>query len=1233
MAVRKRRLKLLWVFLSVVLLLVLAVAALPWWFPWTLRPIAKRFGASYADYHRVGYQRFRVDDLALTNGATGLQADHATAFVPTVWLWRHLTGAKNEPFVAVQSWRYNSLPARSAKTNSTVSAYSTFGELRKIAATLNQWLPTATLSNGIVAIPNHPLEISQAVWENGNLTATVSISNHPPLTVLAATARATPWKISLDSEPSQFHSTISLDDREGKLALAGSADWLTNHFELAAAFPAHGYMPETATVRGDALRIPARLLGLPQYGDATGSLHAQWQSNRFNVQFAAKALPQGTNLPPLDVELLASGDTNAAQLDVARISAPGLHAELAAPVAVSFSPPYLSRPATLDVTADLEQQHWFLAQGRLAGRAVVSPGEKLPRVAFALSGAGVTTTSVTSSNLELQGELDWPLLDLKSAHVVMDDSSRISVSGQIDLEQKLVRDGRLESSGAFGGQFLPADYAFASASVAAQFSGPLRALTNSGTASIRQLIVPGVRPLDIEAQWSGEGLNFKNFQTVVRAGDSSLQCNGSASLTPKEAGVRLTTLELSQSNRVELQLQQPAALAFSRNPANGTWNLHVEPLVATGENREARLAADVVWPERAAFQCDGHGLDAWLLKDFIPQANTAATLNDFGFTGGWTNGPVTFQLTADASLRTKEQFPFSANARLSGDRNGIVIEQLSVTSATQMVCRAEGTLAVSFDPARRDGMMQLDASAPLKLQLRTDPNSILWEKIAEATGLRLEEPDLAANLEGTWAAPKGQITMHVQRIELKNSRRPLPAIENLDVLAEMDRVSAHVSRFNFDVEKQPVIIQGDIPLGETFWSGLLRRQRLPDWREATGHLQIHNAQLAAFATFLPQILSAEGALSADISLARGGNLSGELSVANARTHSLESIGPVRNIQVLARLEGRRVRLENASGEIGGQRVSVDGSMEINEQLLRTNGLPPFIVHVVGTNVPLARNPSVLLRADLDLAATNSGSEIPAVYGTVKLRDSLFLADLQTLVPERTSSPRRRPPYFSIEAEPWAHWGLKVNVRGDSFLRVQTPLFHGKVSTVLTLSGTMKDPVALGQVRIDPGSTVSFPFSTLDVQQGLVSLTSEDPYEPHLFLTAGSRLYSYDVKLEVTGPVDQPVLQFSSIPSLSSEEIVLMVTAGQIPRGLGVTATTQQRAQGLAMFVGKNLLSDFGVGGSGAERLTLRSGQEISQSGRPTYEVEYKLTDRWSVIGEYDRFDQYNLNLKWKVYSK
>jgi hypothetical protein len=94
----------------------------------------------------------------------------------------------------------------------------------------------------------------------------------------------------------------------------------------------------------------------------------------------------------------------------------------------------------------------------------------------------------------------------------------------------------------------------------------------------------------------------------------------------------------------------------------------------------------------------------------------------------------------------------------------------------------------------------------------------------------------------------------------------------------------------------------------------------------------------------------------------------------------------------------------------------------------------------------------------------------------------------------------------------------------------------------------------------------------------------------------------------------------------------MVTAGQLPKG-EFTLTPQQRAQTVGLFLGRDLLSKAGVGDSAEQRLTVRTGEEITEHGRPTYGVEYKLTGRWSLEGEYDRFGDYNAGIKWRVYSK
>jgi translocation and assembly module TamB len=153
---------------------------------------------------------------------------------------------------------------------------------------------------------------------------------------------------------------------------------------------------------------------------------------------------------------------------------------------------------------------------------------------------------------------------------------------------------------------------------------------------------------------------------------------------------------------------------------------------------------------------------------------------------------------------------------------------------------------------------------------------------------------------------------------------------------------------------------------------------------------------------------------------------------------------------------------------------------------------------------------------------------------------------------------------------------------------------------------------------------------LEVTQGLISLTSADPYRPVLFVTAGGRVLGYDVKMELTGNADTPVLQFTSTPPASSEQLLLMLTTGEMPNQ-DTSTSTQQRAGRLALFLGKNLLSEFSSGE--ADRLTIRSGEYVSDQGKQTYSLEYRVNKDWSIVGEYDRFGAFNAALKWRVYSR
>lgn len=351
-----------------------------------------------------------------------------------------------------------------------------------------------------------------------------------PLTLSASATRGAPISISVDSGHLDLHGAAKLVEQAQGFDVEGTASWWTNHLEIEARFSNHDNLPETARLRADPFTIPARLLRLGQYADVTGSMNAEWQTNRFAVDLAAKAAPLSNNLPPLEIHARVSGDTNSAQLDVARITAPWIQADLPNETRILFHPPFVLDPVTLRVRADLSGQPWILgARGILTGSAVARPNTgKFPEIAFALSGSNVVVSNVSSRTLELAGKFLWPQVTLTNARIELTDGSKAALAGEFNLQDKSIQGGRLTYSGVFGKQFMPHGVSYGSASFNAQLEGPLNSITNSGTLEIRDLRMPQTTSLQVEARWSGRGKTIQQMEASVAAGTSVLHLRAGA---------------------------------------------------------------------------------------------------------------------------------------------------------------------------------------------------------------------------------------------------------------------------------------------------------------------------------------------------------------------------------------------------------------------------------------------------------------------------------------------------------------------------------------------------------------------------------------------------------------------------------------------------------------------------------------------------------------------------------
>ena len=194
------------------------------------------------------------------------------------------------------------------------------------------------------------------------------------------------------------------------------------------------------------------------------------------------------------------------------------------------------------------------------------------------------------------------------------------------------------------------------------------------------------------------------------------------------------------------------------------------------------------------------------------------------------------------------------------------------------------------------------------------------------------------------------------------------------------------------------------------------------------------------------------------------------------------------------------------------------------------------------------------------------------------------------------------------------------------MRLRTPLLTGEASIAVKLDGTLRNPRALGDVTLDDG-VVKLPFARFVVDEGRASLTEAQPYQPQLSFSGTGKRFGYELTMELSGSASDPQLRLSAEPSLPAADVLLMAIAGVAPKQ-EFSYTQGERAMKLGVYFGQEIVSDL-LGWEGDGSLSLTTGEKLSRRGKETYRVGYDWSDRWTVTGEYDEFDQYNAGLKWR----
>lgn len=1202
-------------FAALLVVAVLLVVTLPWWLGLALPRVAARYGVTFTHYVPLGYARFALDDVVLRRNGVVVTISRIESATPLVWLWNHSQGGSS-PVVA---GRWSVVVGRRPPPPKPVPRgwVPLRAKLERIATELDRWLPVARTGAGSIEWTGGGLKLQAADWQKGTLAVRGLQYRAVSGDVTLVTTDEAGWRLVVRSPHND--AVLALDARRS--SVTGDLSWWGQPVGITARFGPGGWLPQEAVFQSGELNLPGARVKLgAMYAAIRGHARVAWVKDHFLADIAVRGQPVAhRRVPPLFMTVRGRGDARAFTIDALHVALPGVTANLSAPVTIDRRGRIAGANAAFWVYANLAQQHWFNGTGVVTGDARVVPnGTGAPTVQFEVNGGGLVVDHLALRGAGVHGHFNWPRLEVDRFNAIPQLGDEVRGSGGWDFRTKQLLDASAHGTlhRAVLARWLPATVQFDQVSFAAQASGPLTKLQHSGRFDATKVKLGVLNPMAVSGTWRGGGTDITRFKVQAVLPHARVAAAGSADRT----GARLEALNLFEGGREQLHLTQPARIAWRPQ-------FTIEHLRLEGPS--AAVQADVSWGPAGRIQGLVRGIGSTEVANVFPLHGPGWSIASLAVAGSWNHGPMTYSAAGTGRLQLPGDRVADVSVSLRGSPEGLRIDALHGLEGGNPVVNATGRIPLIVNPAARP-LVSIRGDGALALDATSVPDSAFWSQLSRLSGIDLRRPELSAHFTGTWNQPRGRLNLRVAHAAMDPRRfaRPWPAVDHVDLSLVGDPDGLRLDRLSLRIEGQIVNASGRLPVAAHGWAPLLHDPLEALRRGAQFQLVVPDAQVAMFSRFLPAALAPAGRVQADIRYDRG-RLGGYLRLRNAASRPLGPLGVLQQVNADIAFTDDRVELRRVTATSGGEPVVLTGSVELPD-----GGAAQPRYHVVlrGRNLPFVRQAGLLVRGDVDLRLESPPKGPPAIEGKVTLRDSLFLTDVRAFLPHGGgASPARRPPYFSVNTPPLDTWTLAVDVTGTRFLRLRTPVFSGLASTRFHLGGTLGAPRATGEAVIDRGQ-VLMPFTTFKVTQGSVRLTEEDPYQPTIYLLATGEHYGYDLTMEIKGKASAPDITFTSSPALDSEQVLLMVMTGAAPSDTISTSATHRAVQ-IGAYFGQSLLGGLTGSAASENRLSIESGEKVSREGKETYNIEYRLNNRWSLTGEYDQWDDYNVGFKWRVSPK
>jgi hypothetical protein len=1211
-----------------------------WWIPALLPKLLEHYQVTVESIEHRDRGGFQLSNLRLAQPSVELTITQLDVPDPLHYAWERF----NQSFSATSSiyahtiriqLRSDEPPTESATPGTPTFLPSILEQAEQGIIAAKPWLPDLHVDQiEILAADRTPLvSISEFKRQGQIIQLRATNPALPSLIELQATLPDEgTWAASLKLPEHDASGEFTIQNGPLNTQLTGVIRHAEASIKLRTDFSAERWLPTAAHVFTERLSIPVEWIPANTSIKVTQlevrELDANWDGSAYDLTASASVEAKDASGMALDAQsaLHIKGDLDQLQLLEARLQSDWATLNLSEPVIIQFAEKSLDGEAQLSMQLDLSRLPKIEATGKAQATLTVRQDRPNPRVAFALNADELSYQNQSVKKLTATGWFDFNSIHIAKLQAKPNGSENpdlLELSGSVDWSRS-VADLKLNAL---------LDHEWLNQIIGQPlFTEPLIIEQGTLTGWIDQPRVQASFSTSVESpqlnrtRLSGvlkaTSLNRIDGTLKVVCEQSEINLLGSVEQSEDSIEVELTQLQWKDPERPQLDLAAPTQITWLTAPSTAPWEqrLNISTFQLRGTDMDVTLAYH---PDRfldvGLENISLYRLDRWLKAD-LPHYQIESIQANLTALRPQIVGSLKVNMHEVIDSGTRIDLQLLATL----DQQGMAFEQLNLDFQGQPILSGNGQLPtqVALLGSAEESPIRIleDSRVRGTLTGRSTTEFETW--LEEQTEITLTNAHLNLNIQGELLDPSGSVAISVEALRTDRliGKYAVPELRDFKLNSRIDSNQLQLEQLSFSLRESAVESSLSIPLLSL---QTLATAPVPDLTaflgDLKGQIALKDWRMEDWTDYMTPALRRTGLLDGTLSIQPGLNFSGQLDFKDFALRPTQSLPSVNTIQGKIILQDRQLRIESASALLGGSRVELAGKIDLDEQ-----NQPRWEIALTGQNVPVTRTKDMILRSDLDLkVATVDQSEAVLVSGKLNLRSSTLLIDFDPLAPSVDGGTTARPPFFQISEPSFANWRFDLKLIGEEFMRVRSPYFRTVLSANLDLKGSFANPELLGSIRTI-GGELNFPGAKFSLDEGEAFIEPSRPDVVQLNFSGIAQRASRVIVVEVSQTLDDPHVLFQSTPQMSNAAIVRFLATG---------STTGGGFGNVGLYLGQGMLGAGSLDSGITENLTVDIGEETTKSGRGTLGARYELSPKWSIEGDYDKYDAYNANLIWSIFKR